>query len=123
MFGTDGNRGTVNEDKVTALMAVNLAMAAGEYFYGKAGTKKSRVLIGKDTRLSGYTLEPALAKTVANPDGTVTVEEFLKVISFFVSSESSWIKGQDIMIDGRTPAMFSKNFSPYTRFAHEILFS
>ena len=60
LFGTDGIRGTVNKDKVTALMAVNLAMAAGEYFYGKAGTKKSRVLIGKDTRLSGYMLEPAL---------------------------------------------------------------
>lgn len=60
LFGTDGIRGTVNEGKVTALMAVNLAMAAGEYFYGKAGTKKSRVLIGKDTRLSGYMLEPAL---------------------------------------------------------------
>ena len=60
LFGTDGIRGTVNQGKVTALMAVNLAMAAGEYFYGKAGTKKSRVLIGKDTRLSGYMLEPAL---------------------------------------------------------------
>ncbi len=60
LFGTDGIRGTVNKDKVTALMAVNLAMAAGEYFYGRAGTKRSRVLIGKDTRLSGYMLEPAL---------------------------------------------------------------
>ena len=60
LFGTDGIRGTVNDGKVTALMAVNLAMAAGEFFYGKAGTKKSRVLIGKDTRLSGYMLEPAL---------------------------------------------------------------
>ena len=60
LFGTDGIRGTVNKDKVTALMAVNLAMAAGEYFYGRAGTKTSRVLIGKDTRLSGYMLEPAL---------------------------------------------------------------
>ncbi len=60
LFGTDGIRGTVNKDKVTALMAVNLAMAAGEYFYGRAGIKRSRVLIGKDTRLSGYMLEPAL---------------------------------------------------------------
>ena len=60
LFGTDGIRGKVNAGKVTALMAVNLAMAAGEYFYGKAGTKKPRVLIGKDTRLSGYMLEPAL---------------------------------------------------------------
>ena len=60
LFGTDGIRGEVNAGKVTALMAVNLAMAAGEYFYGRAGTKKPRVLIGKDTRLSGYMLEPAL---------------------------------------------------------------
>ena len=60
LFGTDGIRGKVNDGKITALMVVNLAMAAGEYFRGKAGTKKPRVLIGKDTRLSGYMLEPAL---------------------------------------------------------------
>ena len=46
LFGTDGIRGTVNGDKVNALMAVNVAMAAGEYFFGKAGTKRPRVLIG-----------------------------------------------------------------------------
>ncbi|MAJ13904.1 MAG: phosphoglucosamine mutase [SAR116 cluster bacterium] len=60
LFGTDGIRGTVNGEKVNAIMAVNIAMAAGEYFYGKGGTKRPRVLIGKDTRLSGYMLEPAL---------------------------------------------------------------
>ncbi len=60
LFGTDGIRGRVNGEKINALMAVNIAMAAGEYFYGRAGTKRPRVLIGKDTRLSGYMLEPAL---------------------------------------------------------------
>ncbi len=60
LFGTDGIRGRVNGDKINAIMAINIAMAAGEYFYGKAGTKRPRVLIGKDTRLSGYMLEPAL---------------------------------------------------------------
>ena len=60
LFGTDGVRGRVNGEKINALMAVNIAMAAGEYFYGKGGTKRPRVLIGKDTRLSGYMLEPAL---------------------------------------------------------------
>ena len=60
LFGTDGIRGTVNKGKITALMAVKLAMAAGDYFFGRAGTKTPRVLIGKDTRLSGYMLEPAL---------------------------------------------------------------
>ena len=43
LFGTDGIRGTVNGEKVNALMAINIAMAAGEYFYGKAGTKRPRV--------------------------------------------------------------------------------
>ena len=56
LFGTDGIRGRVNEERINALMAVNIAMAAGEYFFGKAGTKRPRVLIGKDTRLSGYML-------------------------------------------------------------------
>ena len=60
LFGTDGIRGRVNGDKINASMAVKIAMAAGEYFFGKAGTKRPRVLIGKDTRLSGYMLEPAL---------------------------------------------------------------
>ena len=60
LFGTDGIRGRVNGKKINAIMAINIAMAAGEYFYGKAGTKRPRVLIGKDTRLSGYMLEPAL---------------------------------------------------------------
>ena len=60
LFGTDGVRGRVNGEKINALLAVNIAMAAGEYFYGKGGTKRPRVLIGKDTRLSGYMLEPAL---------------------------------------------------------------
>ena len=60
LFGTDGIRGTVNQGKITALMAVKLAMAAGDYFFGRAGTKKPRVLIGKDTRVAGYMLESAL---------------------------------------------------------------
>ena len=66
LFGTDGVRGRVNGEKINALMAVNIAMAAGEYFYGKGGTKRPRVLIGKDTRLSGYMLEPALVSGLAS---------------------------------------------------------
>ena len=57
-FGTDGMRGTVNQGNMTAEMALKLAMAAGEYFV--RGDHRHRVVIGKDTRLSGYMLEPAL---------------------------------------------------------------
>ena len=57
-FGTDGIRGTANEDPMTAETALKIGMAAGREFY--RGDHRHRVLIGKDTRLSGYMLEPAL---------------------------------------------------------------
>ena len=57
-FGTDGIRGTVNGEKMTAEMALRLGMAAGQYF--RRGDHRHRVVIGKDTRLSGYMIEPAL---------------------------------------------------------------
>ena len=59
LFGTDGVRGTANIYPMTAEMALKLGAAAGRYFRtdGKNG---HRVVIGKDTRLSGYMLENAL---------------------------------------------------------------
>ena len=58
-FGTDGIRGRVNEFPMTAEYALKIGMAAGQYF--KNNTKKvHRVVIGKDTRLSGYMFENAL---------------------------------------------------------------
>ncbi|MAU40227.1 MAG: phosphoglucosamine mutase [Kordiimonas sp.] len=58
-FGTDGIRGRANEDKMTAEVAMRVGMAAGKHFI--RGDHQHRVVIGKDTRLSGYMLEPALA--------------------------------------------------------------
>ncbi len=58
LFGTDGIRGKANQDPMTAEMALRLGQAAGVWF--TRGTHRHRVLIGKDTRLSGYMLEPAL---------------------------------------------------------------
>ncbi|WP_137898269.1 phosphoglucosamine mutase [Sphingomonas sp. 2SG] len=57
-FGTDGIRGATNAGAMTASMAMKVGMAAGTYF--QRGDHKHRVLIGKDTRLSGYMLESAL---------------------------------------------------------------
>jgi phosphoglucosamine mutase len=58
-FGTDGIRGRANEFPMTAESALKIGMAAGQYF--KNNTKKvNRVVIGKDTRLSGYMFENAL---------------------------------------------------------------
>jgi len=58
LFGTDGIRGKANTDPMTAEMALRLGQAAGVWF--TRGEHRHRVLIGKDTRLSGYMLEPAL---------------------------------------------------------------
>ena len=57
-FGTDGIRGLTNMQPMTAVMAMKVGMAAGAHFV--RGDHKHRVVIGKDTRLSGYMLENAL---------------------------------------------------------------
>ena len=58
LFGTDGIRGTANVEPMTAETALKVAMAAGLHF--TRGSHRHRVVIGKDTRLSGYLIEPAL---------------------------------------------------------------
>src|SRR6201994_372468 len=58
LFGTDGIRGKANTNPMTAGVALRLGQAAGLLF--TRGAHRHRVVIGKDTRLSGYMLEPAL---------------------------------------------------------------
>jgi phosphoglucosamine mutase len=58
LFGTDGIRGTANQSPMTAEIALKLGIAAGGQF--TRGDHRHRVAIGKDTRLSGYLIEPAL---------------------------------------------------------------
>ena len=57
-FGTDGIRGRTNEMPMTAAMAQRVGQAAGAHFL--RGDHRHRVVIGKDTRLSGYMMETAL---------------------------------------------------------------
>ena len=58
-FGTDGIRGRVNKTKINGEMFFKFGLAAGTYFKNQKKFKQTAV-IAKDTRLSGYTLEPAL---------------------------------------------------------------
>src|SRR6266404_5888434 len=58
LFGTDGIRGTANREPISAETVLRVALAAGAEF--TRGDHRHRVVIGKDTRLSGYMLEPAL---------------------------------------------------------------
>ena len=57
-FGTDGIRGTTNAEPMTAQTALCVGMAAGAHFL--RGDHRHRVVIGKDTRLSGYMMESAM---------------------------------------------------------------
>ena len=59
LFGTDGIRGMANVEPITAETALAVAKAAGRQFM--RGDHRHTVVIGKDTRLSGYMLEPAMA--------------------------------------------------------------
>jgi phosphoglucosamine mutase len=58
-FGTDGIRGQANQHPMTAEVALRVGLAAGK-LYRSADDRRHLVVIGKDTRLSGYMLEPAL---------------------------------------------------------------
>ncbi|MHA1597973.1 MAG: phosphoglucosamine mutase [Alphaproteobacteria bacterium] len=58
LFGTDGIRGAANSEPMTAETALRVGMAAAAHF--TRGDYRHRVVIGKDTRLSGYMIEPAL---------------------------------------------------------------
>ncbi|MBI2742276.1 MAG: phosphoglucosamine mutase [Rhodospirillales bacterium] len=58
LFGTDGVRGRANAEPMTAEIAMRIGMAAGQVF--NRGDHRHRVVIGKDTRLSGYMIEQAM---------------------------------------------------------------
>ncbi len=64
-FGTDGIRGQVNSKNINGDMFFKFGLAAGKYFTNFK-KKKQTAIIAKDTRLSGYTLEPALVSGLAS---------------------------------------------------------
>ena len=64
-FGTDGVRGQANTHPMTAEVALRLGLAAGKLFKSR-DARRHLVVIGKDTRLSGYTIEPALVAGFAS---------------------------------------------------------
>ncbi len=64
-FGTDGIRGTVNKGNINGDMFFKFGLAAGTYFKNQKKNKQTAI-IAKDTRLSGYTLEPALVSGLAS---------------------------------------------------------
>ncbi len=73
LFGTDGVRGIANIEPMNVETCVRLGRSAAHVF--KDGTHRHRILIGKDTRLSGYMLENALvAGSLCRPSSDRRVE-------------------------------------------------
>ncbi|HSD28501.1 MAG TPA: phosphoglucosamine mutase, partial [Vicinamibacteria bacterium] len=70
LFGTDGIRGVANVDPMTPELALSLGRAV-TFVAGRGKSHAPRVLIGKDTRLSGYMLETAIAAGVTSMGGRV----------------------------------------------------
>lgn len=64
LFGTDGIRGVANLDPMTSEMAMQLGRAAAHIFMRRAG--RHQIVIGKDTRVSGYMLESALTSGICS---------------------------------------------------------
>lgn len=69
LFGTDGVRGVANREPMMVEMAVNLGRAVAHVLMERKGGKRPRVVIGKDTRLSGYMFENALVAGLCSMGG------------------------------------------------------
>jgi phosphoglucosamine mutase len=69
LFGTDGIRGVANRDPMTAEMALRLGQAVAQRF--KHSERPGRIVIGKDTRLSGYMLESAMQAGIVSAGADV----------------------------------------------------
>ena len=86
IFGTDGVRGRANVEPVTAETALKLGRAAGHVFKAQESQARSRgrhqIVIGKDTRLSGYMLENALSSGVLSMGVDVLFIGPLPVVPF-----------------------------------------
>jgi phosphoglucosamine mutase len=70
LFGTDGIRGLANREPMTPELAIRLGRAVA-FVAGRGKTAAPRILLGKDTRLSGYMLETALASGICSMGGRV----------------------------------------------------
>jgi len=101
LFGTDGVRGKAGE-KVDAMAAMRLGMATGIYFKNKA--KINKILVGKDTRRSGYMIETALVS------GLMSVGFDVIQIGPFPTPAVAFI-GTDMLCDASI--MISASHNPY----------
>ena len=88
IFGTDGVRGLANKAPLDPETSLSLGRALARVYLGQGG--KNRIVIGKDTRLSGYMIENALSSGICSMGGEA-------IFSFEIKSKSK--QAQNLMID------------------------
>ncbi len=103
-FGTDGIRGQANRHPMTAEVALRVGLAAGKLFRS-GGDRRHLVVIGKDTRLSGYMIEPALVA------GFTSVG--MDVRTFGPAADAR--RGDDDALDARRPGRDDLGFAQQLR--------
>ena len=88
LFGTDGIRGVANVDPMTTEVAMLLGRAVASYFGRHTGHAKPRIVIGKDTRLSGYMFEQSMSAGICSMGANVLLVGPLPTpgIAFITSS-------------------------------------
>ena len=99
LFGTDGVRGRANEHPMTAEIAMALGQAIGHVFESRE--ERPRIIIGKDTRLSGYMFEDALARelqsrlspvlTLRSQDAFQSEDRIRTMVAGYLTDESKVI--------------------------------
>lgn len=118
-FGTDGIRGISNKGNITAEVALKLGVAAGTIF--RNGNHRHLVVIGKDTRLSGYLLEPALTAgfismgmdvllvgPMPTPAISMLVKSLRADLGIMISASHNTYEYNGIKIFGKTGAKLDK---------------
>ena len=75
LFGTDGIRGVANEYPMTPEIAVNVGRAVAFFFKGK--NKKPKIMLGRDTRISGHMIEHALVSGICSMGGDAYIAGIL----------------------------------------------
>ena len=112
LFGTDGIRGLANSFPMTPEIALKTGMAAGRVF--TRGEHRHRVVIGKDTRLSGYMIESALVSGFT----AVGMDVFLfgplptPAVAMLTRSLRADLGGRRIITNNQNDHNYNKPFRP-----------
>lgn len=139
LFGTDGIRAIANAYPITPEMCVKIAIASGKFLLKNSKSQKHRVIIAKDTRLSGYLIETALTSgfisigidvmllgPVPTPAVSMLVKSMRADLGIMISASHNLYQYNGIKIfssDGNKLSEDAENFIENTIFENDLSYS